>query len=106
MKACLFNAGFKSKKNQLQESGEFTSGFYDKIVFSKTKESFGGNIRLMITGSAPIRKEVFEFMKIIMCCPFYEGYGQTENTAAAFITSTYDSATGHVGGVTVKSCLL
>ena len=37
-----------------------------------------------------------------MGCPFYEGYGQTENTAAAFVTKTYDTTNGHVGGVTVK----
>ena len=40
-------------------------------------------------------------MKILMSCPFYEGYGQTENTAAAFITSKYDKETGHVGGIGV-----
>lgn len=55
----------------------------------------------MITGSAPIKKDVYEFMKIIMCCPFYEGYGQTENTAAAFIQGTIDNESGHVGGVVV-----
>lgn len=47
------------------------------MVFSQVSEGFGGNIRLMITGSAPIKKDVFEFMKIVMSCPFYEGYGQT-----------------------------
>jgi|LakMenE01Jun11ns_1017448.scaffolds.fasta_scaffold6568052_1 long-subunit acyl-CoA synthetase (AMP-forming) len=40
----------------------------------------------MITGSAPIKKEVFDFMKILMSCPFYEAYGQTENTAGATCT--------------------
>lgn len=28
--------------------------FYDKIIFNKMKNMLGGNIRLMLTGSAPI----------------------------------------------------
>lgn len=39
-------------------------------------------------------------MKILMSCPFYEGYGQTENTAAAFINNSVDPVSGHVGGIT------
>jgi long-subunit acyl-CoA synthetase (AMP-forming) len=40
-------------------------------------------------------------MKILMSCPFYEGYGQTENTGGAFITNSIDPLPGHVGGVAV-----
>lgn len=32
---------------------------------------------MMITGSAPIKKETYEYMKILMSSAFYEGYGQT-----------------------------
>lgn len=39
-------------------------------------------------------------MKVIMSCPFFEGYGQTENTAAAFIQNSKDPTPCHVGGVT------
>lgn len=53
----------------------------------------------MITGSAPITKKTFEFMQMIMSAPMYEGYGQTENTAAAFIRCQQDPISGHVGGI-------
>ena len=56
----------------------------------------------MISGSAPIKPEVFEFMKAIMCCEFYEGYGQTENTGAAFISYADDPVVGHVGAIVVN----
>mmetsp|Transcript_19225 Transcript_19225/g.1699 ORF Transcript_19225/g.1699 Transcript_19225/m.1699 type:complete len:142 (+) Transcript_19225:494-919(+) len=52
----------------------------------------------MITGSAPISGEVIDFMRIAMCCPFIEGYGQTESTGASFACDKNDSKTGHVGG--------
>ena len=31
----------------------------------------------MISGSAPLSKENFVFMEMIMSAPMYEGYGQT-----------------------------
>lgn len=88
----------KTKLNTVQSSGKFTHGVYDKIFFAKTKEALGGRCRLMISGSAPLLPEVQNFMKITMCCPLLEGYGQTENTGAAFITDAYDPVTRHVGG--------
>ena len=51
----------------------------------------------MITGSAPISKEVINFLKIAFCCQINEGYGQTESAAAACISWTVDGSSGHVG---------
>ena len=45
-------------------------------------------------------------MKIAMCCPLVEGYGQTENTGAGFITDAFDPQTGHVGGPMVTLSLI
>ena len=74
---------------------------YDTIVFNKVKEAFGGRIRTMVSGSAPLSKENFLFMEMIMSAPMYEGYGQTENTAAAFMRRLADKTTGNVGGIVV-----
>ncbi len=41
-----------------------------------------------------------------MSCPMYEGYGQTENTAAAFIRTSNDPIVSHVGAVVVIIFLL
>jgi long-chain acyl-CoA synthetase len=51
----------------------------------------------MITGSAPIAKEVLDFLKIAFCCQIHEGYGQTECAAPASITFGEDPTSGHVG---------
>lgn len=38
-------------------------------------------------------------MKVILSCHIIEGYGQTESSAAAFLTSYKDPTSGIVGGV-------
>ncbi len=56
----------------------------------------------MISGSAPLLPDVQNFLKICMCCPLLEGYGQTENTGAGFITTGLDPMTKQVGGPVVS----
>ena len=52
----------------------------------------------MITASAPIDKNVLDFLKICFCAPMIEGYGLTESSGGACTTSQEDPHTGHVGG--------
>jgi long-chain acyl-CoA synthetase len=66
-----------SKLTNAKENGNYSHLVYDSLVFSKVREGFGGNIRILGTGSAPLSAESHAFMKAIMCCPLLEGYGQT-----------------------------
>ena len=66
-----------TKLSNVTSSGQFTHRIYDPIFFNKTKQALGGRCRLMISGSAPLLPDVQNFMKICMCCPLLEGYGQT-----------------------------
>lgn len=52
----------------------------------------------MISGSAPIDKQVLEFFKVCFCCPVLEGYGLTETSGGASLTWPNDPVAGHVGG--------
>jgi len=52
----------------LKQNGAVTHCVWDKLVFSKVKAMLGGNVKLMITGSAPISGEVLDFLKIAFCC--------------------------------------
>ena len=60
----------------------------------------GGKVKKMITGSAPIDKQVLDFLKICFSCPILEGYGLSETTSAGSLTHQDDPVTGHVGGPT------
>lgn len=95
----LANKGIKAKLEKLESSGDPTHAVYDKLVFNKFKAAVGGKVRFMLTGSAPISKDVLNFLKIALCAPIYEGYGQTETCAASCITFSEDGEAGHVGGV-------
>lgn len=97
-KRWLVNRGLASKTAAQLANGSYTSGCWDGLVFKKTKAILGGNVRFMVTGSAPIDKTVIDFLKICFCCPIMEGYGLTESAAGSAVMDVDDTITGHVGG--------
>jgi long-chain acyl-CoA synthetase len=69
---------------------------FDKLVFSKVRERFGGRVRFFISGSAALNREVatwFHAAGILIL----EGYGMTENFAAATVNHPDDYKFGSVG---------
>ena len=54
----------------------------EAAVFEKFRLSFGGKIKVLLTGSAPINPSVQEYLQRAFGCPFIEGYGQTESPTA------------------------
>ena len=61
---------------------EFQNSIYDKIVFSKVREGFGGRLRYSFSGGAAISVEVAEFISALGMT-VYEGYGLTETSPVA-----------------------
>ena len=99
-KKTLIDNGVNKKIENLRLNSSYEDFIYDKLVFNKVKEMVGGRVRFMVTGSAPIDRDVIDFLKICFCCPIIEGYGQTETTAASFLTSKNDPFSRKVGGPT------
>ncbi|MBN2343893.1 MAG: long-chain fatty acid--CoA ligase [Deltaproteobacteria bacterium] len=52
----------------------------DKLVFSKLQQRLGGNVRMMISGGAPLQQEIIEFFHAAGLL-IIEGYGMTENAS-------------------------
>lgn len=96
-KASLAKKAVDSKLGSV-DSGKYTHGLWDPLVFNKMKDVLGGNVQFMLSGSAPLSLPVKQFLKIAFSCPFMEGYGQTEGTGAEFVTDFYEKRLDIVGG--------
>lgn len=69
---------------------------FDKLVFSKVRERFGGRVRFFISGSAALNPEIAEWFHAAGIL-ILEGYGMTENAAGAAVNHPQDYKIGTVG---------
>lgn len=69
---------------------------YDRLVFRKIRNRFGGNLKFFVSGGAPLDKTINEFMWIIGI-PVFEGYGLTETSPAVSMNSLDEVRFGSVG---------
>ncbi|MEQ1565353.1 MAG: long-chain fatty acid--CoA ligase [Myxococcota bacterium] len=68
----------------------------ERMVFRQIREKFGGRLRFMISGGAPLPIEVAEFFDA-MGVRVLEGYGLTESAAASCVNRLDDFRFGTVG---------
>lgn len=68
----------------------------DRLVFSKIRERMGGRVRYFVSGSAPLSKEVAEWMDNVGLT-ILEGYGLTETSAFTFVSRPHNYKFGTVG---------
>jgi long-chain acyl-CoA synthetase len=97
----VLRLALSTKSKNFRENGEVKHGLWDRLVFQKIKVSLGlQNVRLIISGGAPLPAATMEFFRILMGegATYHEGYGQTETTGATSITYPEDLSRGHVGG--------
>jgi long-chain acyl-CoA synthetase len=70
--------------------------FADKKVLSKIRNLFGGRIRLAVSGAAPINPEILRFFDAAGVLVL-EGWGMTETSTAATISTPEDFKIGTIG---------
>ena len=76
IKAFIKDTAVKTKLANLHSNCDYTHALWDKLIFDKVKNDlFGGCVRVLITASAPLSKDVCDFFKIAVGCPMLEGYG-------------------------------
>uniref|UniRef100_A0A8C2GHU3 Long-chain-fatty-acid--CoA ligase n=1 Tax=Cyprinus carpio TaxID=7962 RepID=A0A8C2GHU3_CYPCA len=96
-KKWLLNFAIEKKCAEVKHGIIRNDSIWDKLIFHKVQESLGGRVRVMVTGAAPISPTVLTFLRASLGCQIFEGYGQTECTAACSFTLSGDWHTGHVG---------
>ncbi len=70
--------------------------FADKKVLSKIRGLFGGNLRLAISGAAPINPDILRFFDAAGVL-VVEGWGMTETSTAATVAASDDFKFGTIG---------
>ncbi len=83
--AALSTAEQKKKLDEQRRSSgfvDFKHKLLDKLVFSKVRARFGGNLKYAFSGGAAISREVAEFIDSLGIL-VYEGYGLTETSPIA-----------------------
>ena len=73
-------------------------GLFDKLVFAKIRERFGGRVRFFISGAAALNQEIAEWFHAAGIL-ILEGYGLTESSAGSFVNHPDDYKMGTVGQV-------
>ena len=71
-------------------------GFADKRVLSKIRGLFGGNLRLAVSGAAPINPDILRFFDAAGVLVL-EGWGMTETSTAATISTPEEFKVGTIG---------
>jgi len=94
----LFKAAFQLKKYAILLAPSLNIPFIDQVVFKKTRELLGGEVRFIISSGAPLSYEAELFARICFCCPVSQAYGLTETCGAASFKLLSDRSLGHLGG--------
>ncbi|MEV0734056.1 long-chain fatty acid--CoA ligase [Polymorphospora sp. NPDC050346] len=104
-KAKIFSWAVRTglEKVALEQAGKpvpgglkFRYGLAEKLVFSKLQARLGGRIRVLVSGAAPLSKDIGEFFAAANL-PISEGYGLTETSAGNFVNRPGQLRIGTVG---------
>src|SRR5262249_11528501 len=93
-----FRVGREAYQRRLagKSAGGVRLALADRLGVSKVRERLGGRFRILISGAAPLNKDIAEFFHVAGI-NIYEGYGLTETSAGAFLNTPDNVKFGTVG---------
>ncbi|CAK9161682.1 unnamed protein product [Ilex paraguariensis] len=100
LKKTLFQFAYNYKLSNLEKGlqQDKAAPLFDRLVFDKIKQGFGGRVRLILSGAAPLPRHVEEFLRVTCGGVLSQGYGLTESCGGCFTSiANVFSMTGTVG---------
>ena len=95
----LFDKALATKLYNYEKYGRLHHTLFDSIFFKDARNLLGGRVRYMLTASAAMDKYVMQSLKVMFGTGIAQGYGQTEGSGQAFVSSHYDTGSWRIGGV-------
>jgi long-chain acyl-CoA synthetase len=88
--------GQAAYRKQVTLFGRLAYGVLDRLIGRRIRQRFGGRLRLMVSGGAPLSSEVNAFFEAIGI-PILQGYGLTESAPLISVNPPEDRRPGSVG---------
>lgn len=101
MQKWLFNFAYEYKSKQTAMGRD--TPILNALIFKKTAQLLGGNMRAMLSGGAPLEEKTQRFMEVCIKTPLVIGYGLTETTGGVAVNDITEFRVGRTGGV-LDSC--
>lgn len=95
----LMGLAFKWKVSRIKAgaSPARAAPLLDKLLFKPFKAAFGGRVRFIVSGGAPLASHVEDYLQAALCCPVFQGYGLSETCGGSFVALPRSSHAGTVG---------
>lgn len=98
LRQAIFNFAYEYKLKWAKRG--YDTPFLDKYIFGAARQVLGGNVRLILSGGAPLSPDTHTQVKICLCVTVTQGYGLTETCSCATVMDAHDRSTGRVGAPT------
>jgi len=103
--AALLRKCLESGERHISRGEVGPNWFWKALVCRKVAATIGGQLKGIISGSAPLSPEVQKFVQTVFNCPVRQGYGLTETCAGSAVAFWGDNSTRSVGPPTVSSTI-
>jgi long-chain acyl-CoA synthetase len=96
LKGFIARKAFQRALSKPQFEHTFIDCIYEKLVYSKFLESFGGKLDIVVTGGASLNKSLYTFF-LNIGLPVYQGYGLTETSPVICVNYPQHNKSGTCG---------
>jgi len=101
----MFEWGLASGARRFARGQVGANPVFNALIFKKVQKTLGGQLKGVISGSAPLSKDLQQFIQTVLNIPVRQGYGLTETCAGSCVGFWGDSSPLTVGPPTMNTTI-